>query len=82
MCCPSRPQRLLSRAKYHHRIGLAYHAWLVLIRYAPQTIYPNDIPMNCAYCHRPLMSIDTTSSVWSAALISPVGWKGRCQRRI
>jgi hypothetical protein len=25
---------------------------------APQTIYPNDVPMNCAYCHRPLISID------------------------
>jgi hypothetical protein len=23
-----------------------------------QTIYPNDVPMNCAYCHRPLISID------------------------
>jgi len=25
---------------------------------APQTIYPNDVPMNCAYCHRSLISID------------------------
>jgi len=23
-----------------------------------QTIYPNDVPMNRAYCHRPLISID------------------------
>ena len=54
-CCSSRPQRLLLRAKYHHRIGLAYHAWLLLAHHIrpSQTIHPYDVPMNCAYCHRP-----------------------------
>jgi len=39
-----------------------------------QTMHPYDAPMNCAHCHRPLISIDTMSS--SGKAVTNLLWYG------